>query len=512
MPKTKNKHKNHKKSPKSATLNNNPQKSKLISKIISKPKRNFSKSFIMAFFVTKVVSVIGIVIVVLFFTNMRIISGDQYTTVVVDEKVIEFEVPPIQIDGNTLVSMREISDAFDTKISWDPKTQTTIAVHNGREMQFKINSDIAKVNRREYKMETPIYEISEKTFVPLKFVVEAIGATLEYNEGDDKILIKSPPSRDTLQNTVVSDKNRLKSTPSYYNNIAVFPEGFGMELLNIGETEAVFYAEIINEIAAELPAVKVYNVLVPTAAEFYAPKDLTPDYTNIFKKVYSNLELNVTPINTIKILDEHSDEDIYFKTDHHWTQRGAYYAYKAFIEKTGAGIPPIDTFKSENFENYKGSLINFTSGSEECDILANNPETLERRFPKAKVDGKSYDDEYCEKYIKDIEPVNVKFSTYECFIEGDFPVTVFKTDNKNGKKLAIIKESYGNAFATWAVNNYEEVYVIDFRKFNGTLGNKESFKIVDFYNAKKFNDLVVINYPVSISSDSSRQALQSLVK
>ena len=59
------------------------------------------------------------------------------------------------------------------------------------------------------------------------------------------------------------------------------------------------------------------------------------------------------------------------------------------------------------------------------------------------------------------------------FIFGDNPLTVIKSKSENaekGKKLVIVKESYGNALAPYFTNNYEEVHVVDFRYFSSTVG------------------------------------------
>ena len=102
---------------------------------------------------------------------------------------------------------------------------------------------------------------------------------------------------------------------------------------------------------------------------------------------------------------------------------------------------------------------------------------------------------------------------YTTFIGGDMPIIRYKTNVKNGEKAVIIKESFGNAFATWAVNNYEEVYIIDPRQWNGFGGasDRGEFNLVTFYNdVCQFDDLIVVSYPGSATSNM-RKAILSLV-
>ncbi|HIV85669.1 MAG TPA: hypothetical protein H9900_02530, partial [Candidatus Monoglobus merdigallinarum] len=65
----------------------------------------------------------------------------------------------------------------------------------------------------------------------------------------------------------------------------------------------------------------------------------------------------------------------------------------------------------------------------------------------------------------------------------------------------------------WALNNYSEVYVIDYRCFNNYYGREESsreFKISEFYEKVRFDDLVIMNYPVSVNGTQELDALAAI--
>ena len=59
--------------------------------------------------------------------------------------------------------------------------------------------------------------------------------------------------------------------------------------------------------------------------------------------------------------------------------------------------------------------------------------------------------------------------SYLVFIGGDFPLTHIITANKNGRKIFMIKDSYGNALAPFLTMHYEEIFVADYRSFNSNL-------------------------------------------
>ena len=90
-----------------------------------------------------------------------------------------------------------------------------------------------------------------------------------------------------------------------------------------------------------------------------------------------------------------------------------------------------------------------------------------------------------EKYLNEKDK-------YSAFLNGNQAITKITTSNKNGKKLLIVKDSYANSFAPFAVNNYEEVHMIDLRAYRqSTLDYMEQNGITDvllLYNVQNFTE------------------------
>ena len=209
----------------------------------------------------------------------------------------------------------------------------------------------------------------------------------------------------------------------------------------------------------------------------------------------------------------HADEHLYFATDHHWTQRGAYYAYRAFIHAKGEEIADLSEFSQDNVENFIGSWEYSLKGTPGESVLTENAETMERFMPIVEYTGDVFLDMNLTDRWRESKVIVESDEKYTTFIGGDMPIIRYKTNVKNGEKAVIIKESFGNAFATWAVNNYEEVYIIDPRQWNGFGGasDRGEFNLVTFYNdVCQFDDLIVVSYPGSATSNM-RKAISSLV-
>ena len=316
--------------------------------------------------------------------------------------------------------------------------------------------------------------------------------------------------RDLLETTVVPDDYRLKGPMQLYKNVYV-AGNMAMEILQVSNNDAKLYAGVVNAVAEKLPNVTTYSILVPNSAEYYAPKEKFVNHTAKIRVAYQALNPSVIPINAAQALSEHGNEKIYFSTDHHWTQRGAYYAYRAFNDYRGVETKPLEEFRTQHGGPFVGSFGGFMSGTHGAEICRQNPDILERFMPFTEVSGHAYKDMDMTLSNGKVDAVDTRFGNYMTFIGGDHPITKFTTSNKNGKAIMIVKESYGNAFASLVVNDYETVYVLDPRKFNGFGGYTRRFNLVEFYQKHPFDDLVIINYPVGMTS-GLRQAILNIVK
>lgn len=275
------------------------------------------------------------------------------------------------------------------------------------------------------------------------------------------------------------------------------------------------YADVVTNIATALGKdVRTFNVLVPNGAEFYAPNDYHTGDTSQSKMIgfcYEKLGSNVKTADAYAKLAAHTDEYIYFRTDHHWTQLGAYYAYSAFCEAAGFDVPPLSKFEQGQYDNFLGSMYTFLSGYPQAAVLANNPDTLYYYRPYVDTDTGYYEDATltteipmgCISYIG--SDVSNKYLT---FLGGDHPVTIINTDVE-GPVCMIIKESYGNAFTPWLTSHYSKIIAIDPREFNRD--GYPSLDLVTFAKEQGVDDCIILDYPMMLSSESYVEWLNRLV-
>ncbi len=265
------------------------------------------------------------------------------------------------------------------------------------------------------------------------------------------------------------------------------------------------YAAAINHYADKLNGgVTVYSALIPTALEFEEPiySNTEDSQKEAIDYMESRLDSRVKTVDVYSSLLSHKDEYIFFRTDHHWTQLGAYYGYEAFCAASGNTPVSLDAFALNSIPDFLGSLYKQTSAVE----LTDKPDTIEwydtvagndisismRRF----TDGKE------EKYSSPI--FNEEYSdSYRFFLSGDNPfVELTNENNPTGKTIVIVRDSFANAFAPWIIQNYKKVILIDPR------GYKEDFGAV--LEEFKPDEVLIMSYVFSAAFDGYGALLTGL--
>lgn len=231
-------------------------------------------------------------------------------------------------------------------------------------------------------------------------------------------------------------------------------------------------------------------MLVPTADNIITDKlpDNAPYYdeTELLAKV-EELVGTYRYIDVYGALKEHSDEEIYYRTDHHWTSMGAYYGYVEWAET--AHVYPLlrDPENRETVtEDFLGTLhskINLSMPTEEIQYF---PETEKYPVQLTYDFGRTASSFYEPKHL------NTK-NKYGYFMDDNHALVEIHTGRHNGRKLFVLKDSYANSVIPMIAQHYEYVYVVDPRYFNGKLfdfmeqyGDRYDMDVLVLYNCIHF--------------------------
>lgn len=214
--------------------------------------------------------------------------------------------------------------------------------------------------------------------------------------------------------------------------------------------------------ALEKKNITLRAMLVPTASDILAEK--LPKYApNADQQAIidyaKNQGLNV--VDVTDVLTGHKDEYIFYKTDHHWTSLGAYYAYAAWMQAKGETPTPLSDFIKEMLcDNFRGttySKVNYPFAP--YDII---DAYYKAAHHMVDYNGGNYvtDSIYERKYLDGSDQ-------YAAFLNSNQATTVV-SGGGNGK-LLILKDSYANCSAQFCVDDYEETHLIDMRFFRGSV-------------------------------------------
>ena len=263
-----------------------------------------------------------------------------------------------------------------------------------------------------------------------------------------------------------SDGHYHNNIAAYYANAVLVCGDYGVEYFDPDPTGSSAYAETVNKFAAKYPNIHVTCLLTPKCCAYHSPADYDDPHDNIasfIKSTYGMMDSSVTTVDCMGLMDQHAGEYMFYRTDHHWTSLGAYYASAAYCQANGLTPWTLDSYDTVVRTGYTGSLYMY--GNHPAELTA-NPDYSVARFPHVG---------YSMVYYRDGvqyngQAVNGSVSDYAgMFLCGDQPLTVITTDNKNGKTLLVFKESYGNAFVPYMIDYYERIVVVDIREDVGSV-------------------------------------------
>ena len=113
-------------------------------------------------------------------------------TVILDgEQLIFTDAQPILEDGRTLVPLRSIFESMGATVSWDQDTKTATAVKGNTTVILPIGSTEPTANGQVKKLDVPAKIINGRTMAPLRFVGEAFGGTVGWDQASQTITIFS---------------------------------------------------------------------------------------------------------------------------------------------------------------------------------------------------------------------------------------------------------------------------------------------------------------------------------
>lgn len=293
----------------------------------------------------------------------------------------------------------------------------------------------------------------------------------------------------------VSMKSAAEAALLKTSNNGVFRGRDGYLIDGFDEKSASGFDENLEEVKNFVQMMKtdygvdVRTIIAPNAAQILSDKlprfAVTADGKQLIEKAATELDGFV---DVYDALDSHKDDYIYYRTDHHWTYLGAYYAYTEYKKSLGMSVEPIENMDietvSDSFFGTTYSRFGFFNGRNADTFSAPSESVLGSMIV---TDSKS--ETFSSIYFPDALDGKDK---YMYFLGGNDSIVTVETENRNGKTLLLIKDSYANAFLPYLIGDYEKIIILDMRYYQGVVPSlvtqSEVTDILVLYNLKSFSE------------------------
>ena len=232
----------------------------------------------------------------------------------------------------------------------------------------------------------------------------------------------------------------------------------------------------------------VHVMMVPTKSWVLREKlpAFAPHYKEqrFYDALQQKLEKEDVLISVEPVLDAHKEEEIYYRTDHHWTTLGAWYAYEQYTKAVGGDLQRAQGKKkfrciSKDFYGTTYAKINYARQADKIEIY----EPADKMRVVYNMGEKKTKTLYDFSFLKTADQ-------YSVFTGGNQAVLEITGGIKNGKTLLLIKDSFANSILPFLAEDYEKLVVVDLRQLNVS-GDRllEMFSPTDIlilYNSAQF--------------------------
>lgn len=233
----------------------------------------------------------------------------------------------------------------------------------------------------------------------------------------------------------------------------------------------------------------LFFTLIPNAAYIltdYMPKNApVRDQSKDIQNVKERLGDAVNFLDVTDVMRQHQNDGIYYKTDHHWTSRGAYEVFTAIASELQIQNPTQEYEIYPVTDQFSGTLAS-KSGYRKA------KDTIEIYVPKGVTNDYVvyYPDEKKKTAsLYDSESLNQK-DQYEVFFGGNHALVDITTTCAQERCLLLFKDSYANAFVQFLTPYFREIVMVDPRYYyediENVISSKKVTDILFLYNANTF--------------------------
>lgn len=234
-------------------------------------------------------------------------------------------------------------------------------------------------------------------------------------------------------------------------------------------------------------------MVVPNAVDIL--RDKLPAYASPYDEeeylaqLASGL-LEGTWFDTSAVLREHRDEEIYYRTDHHWKTLAAFYTYQEWARRQGYQVPTAEDYDiqtvTEDFEGTIQSKLGIDTRADTIEVYQPKEDIF---YSIQKNDNPEKEYKICVNSALDTK------SKYDVFFGGNYAKVEISTRAGTGRRVLVIKDSYAHCFVPFMLKEFDEITMLDIRYYNQ--------KLSDLIAEGDYTDLLFLYNAAGFAEDTS---------
>ena len=223
------------------------------------------------------------------------------------------------------------------------------------------------------------------------------------------------------------------------------------------------------------PDCSVQVMLVPTAITIY--EDRLPAGAVEYHQMDTISEIlsqtSLPSVDVYQTLYEHRDDgQLFYRTDHHWTTLGAYYAYQEYCRAAGFEPQPLEDMDAQvvtdSFQGTYYSKVNLWSAAKDSITIYTNP--ADKLTVNYQDTEETTDSLYNLDYVKEKDKYSLFLDNLHSLVE------ITNETAETNRQLLLVKDSYANSMVPFLVRHFSKIYVVDTRYYkSGPSGLAEEY-------------------------------------
>ncbi len=240
--------------------------------------------------------------------------------------------------------------------------------------------------------------------------------------------------------------------------------------------------------------IPVTVMIVPSAATVYP--DMLPKYAPQESEYEKLTEINgrlsevCNAVNVFPVLNEHKNEYIYYRNDHHWTTQGAYYAYKELAASVGKDAASYDFGDACRADDFLGTHYAKTryAGAVPDTIMYFPDDT---KISIKKVLGDAEFEEERQASLINMDKL-AGYDKYAAFLDGNNGYSVISGTGSGS--VLIVKDSFANCLVPFLTDDYERIGIVDYRNYSYGLNN--------LAKKERYDEIMIIYSYATLETDT----------